>query len=238
MSTQRCQPLAGKMFLAFTGLTLTAATTCIPWPHDERRLAGTWSGVLHAEATMAVSSEGPADVDNPDATQYSLDTPVTITFDAHGVPDKLIVYGLASQGSWGPQLMDVAPQAAEIPAVHAGQTAEVTIDFVPYTVTVREACYSPTEAQVVLEVTTSWDRPQFTNTTIGRMIGEGSCTQYIVGYSVREGPSLHWQQNFLGTTHANVTWRPRGIDTATIIREYWSAQRLTAGGRLTQPSAD
>jgi hypothetical protein len=237
--TRRFVP--GGPFLAVA--SALSAASCIPLlPQNDPKLPGTWSGVLNADATVAISTTGPADLNSPDARHSPIETPITITFDAQGVPDKLVVYGLGIvyglKSLWGPSASHLEPAAFRITAVQPGDVSAVTIEEVTYTVTVQDATYSPSQAHATLAVTTSWDLQERTTSTKGTLTGSGALTQTIELSWIADGPKLNWVQTAEGTTEALVVWKRQWTDITLTSQQYWTAQRIVVTGTLTRPPLD
>jgi hypothetical protein len=207
--------------------------SCLPVPDDNPRLPGTWLGLLTAHVTVADSYNGREGFVSLEPKESTVKTRLWIWFDEAGVPDRLLVYGLSLPNSWGPTSVDVEAAAAEIPAVLPDETATVTIDWVPYTVTVREATYTPTHGQVVLDMTTAWDRHQDSITTTSPITGSASSSQTLELAWVRQGEQLNWYQSAEATAHGVRIIRDRRTGAEISTSEHWSTQSVVSTGTLT-----
>lgn len=185
-------------------------------------LAGTWSGQISMNMTIATSSTGPVDVDDPGAMTITSSMPLTISYSDTGVPTGLPVMGMGA--GTGP------PGSGGTSAVRAGQTSTIEINGMTIIVTIREASYTPTRTRVVIDTTMSG---QMTSpATPGSdmiMTMHGATTQTIQSVLSADGSTLTWTQNSEGTTETTTT---SGATGTTF--QMWSAQRMDMTGTLTR----
>jgi hypothetical protein len=207
----------------------------LPIFDENPRLPGTWAGLLTATVTVADSYDGPLGFVTSEPEESTIETRVAIRFDEGGVPDRLLVYRVDLPGPWETD----RPAVMRIEAVLPGETATVTItegflpnEVITYTVTVREANYTPTHGQVVLDMTTTWDLRGITHTSSSHTTGSASSTQALELAWDLQGEQLSWHQTAETTAHS---LRIDCVSSCTgeLRFEYWSTQSVISTGTLT-----
>lgn len=183
-------------------------------------LEGTWSGQITMNMTMASSTTGPADINDPNALTFSYAMPLTISYSATGVPSSLPVMGMEAGAG--------QPDSSDTTSVMTGQTSTIEINGITVTVTIREASYTATHSHVVSDTTTSGQ----TSTPMGPgsdmvVSIDGVTTQTIDSALSADGTTLSWTQTSEGTTQSTST-------AGGMTFSSWTAQKVDLTGTLTR----
>ena len=183
-------------------------------------LAGTWTGQITMNMTVASSSTGPVDINDPSAMSFSYTMPFTISYSSSGVPTGLPVMGMgAGTGQ---------PGSGDTSSVMTGQTSTIDINGITFTVTIREASYTATTTHVIIDTTISGQITTPMGTEGDMMMSvNGATTQTIDSVLSADGTTLNWTQTSEGTSQSTTT-------SGGMTFNSWTAQQLNLTGLLTR----